>query len=320
MATGTMTIYQEAEAVILIEGATSTAMLGDRHKELRLLIHPDRFGADEKWAKRAEAATYKLDSLFSTKKPVSAVRIGNWVVSEPLTKGDIGDLYRAESKGISGVLKIAQTPRDNDLITNERTVLKKIHENKNHFGNYVPRLLDGFTASGRAANVITLADGFIPLTEISSLVKLDFRHVVWMMNRALSALGFIHKQGVVHGAITPDHLLYCPADHNLCLVDWCYASTGSPIKAVVKKYRDLYPPEVLRKQTPGYSVDLFMAASVLRQVAEVPKSFKPLFDLCMVQSPASRPAGAWEFQDRWKNTAEREYGPARFVPLVLPIN
>ncbi len=225
------------QAVVLVEKAKSSASLGpeSRRLELRLLIHPDRFGRDAAWVKRAEAATYKLESLYAIKKQ-RPVTIGKWTIIAPLAKGDIADLHRAESAGTQGVLKIAQAARDNDLIDNERKTLKAIHKSSSPFGRYLPSTLDGFTASGRAVNVLTLADGFIPLADLKSIVSLDFRHVVWMMNRALSALGFVHRLGVVHGSVTPDHLLYCPGDHNLCLVDWCYASTGDPIKAIVKAH------------------------------------------------------------------------------------
>jgi serine/threonine protein kinase len=319
------------EAVTAVEAAINAGVLlgttpDQRHKELKVLLHPDRFGRDETWARRAEAAIYKLDTLYasvSTAKVSRAVKIGEWVITDPVAKGDIADLYHAESDSRKGILKLAQKAIDNDLMKNEREVLEFLHKPADvpsvQFRQYLPSILDVFSASGRAANVLSPASGFLTLADICRLVTVDFRHVVWMMNRALSILGYIHLNKVVHGAITPAHLLYDPANHNLCLVDWCYASRGIPIKAVVKAHRDNYPPEIFRKAVPSPSTDLFMLAKVLHSVADVPKRFRPLFDLCTIQSPSSRPQSAWNFQDRWRKAAEEEYGPARFVPLVLPV-
>jgi hypothetical protein len=319
------------EAVATVEAATvANALFGsapqERHRELKRLLHPDRFGRDATLAKRAEAATYKLDTLYASVVKVSiqrSVKIGKWIVSDPVAKGDIADLYHAECETTKGVFKVTQSARDNDLIVNEREVLTRLHKPADpssvQFRQYLPSVLDGFKASGRDANVLSPAAGFLPLADICGLVKLDFRHVTWMMNRALSILGYVHHNGVVHGAITPAHLLYDPANHNLCLIDWCYASCGKPIRAIVKSHRDIYPPEVIRKQIPAPATDLFMLAKVLGNVTPVPKRFKPLIDLCMIASPASRPQIAWEFQDRWRKAAEDEYGAPRFVPLVLPI-
>lgn len=319
------------EAIKFVENSSvPSIMFGgkpeQRHRELKILLHPDRFATEKTWMKRAESAIYKLDTLYasvSTVKIQRPVKIGRWVVGEPIAKGDIADLYHAESVNGKGVLKIAQSARDNDLIKNECEILELLHKpvdkSSVQFRCYLPTLIDGFTASGRSANVLSPADGFLTLADICNLVTVDFRHVVWMMNRTLSVLGYIHLNGIVHGAITPVHLMYDPASHNLCLVDWCYATRTTPIKAVVKAFRDNYPPEVFRKRTAGPSTDLFMLAKTLAGVADIPRRFKPLFDLCMLASPASRPQNAWNFQDRWRKTAEEEYGPAKFIPLTMPI-
>ena len=81
-------------------------------------------------------------------------------------------------------------------------------------------------ASYRKANVISLADGH-SLTHLMELFPggIEFRHIVWMMNRALNAVGFAHDAGVVPGAVIPEHLMYSES-HGLTLVDWCYSVTA----------------------------------------------------------------------------------------------
>jgi hypothetical protein len=69
------------EAVVVVEKAsskTAAALLGKipaaRHRELKVLIHPDRFAKDDKWRKRAEAAVYKLDTLYAVVVPTGRNR------------------------------------------------------------------------------------------------------------------------------------------------------------------------------------------------------------------------------------------------------
>lgn len=323
------------EAVVAVENASDDGILAIASlRELRLLLHPDRFGRDAEWAKRAEGALNRAIHLYNKKtaKPVSApVKVGKWVVTGPLAKGDIADVHLVEheSDPVKAVLKIAQNARDNDLIVAERNSLKTIKAEANGFAKYAPELLDGFRASGKEANVISLHSDYMPLSEIIRLIKpLDFRHVVWMINRSLSILGAAHRCGIVHGAVNPDHLLFGPvADgqvgHGLKLIDWCYSSTGDPIKAAVKKYKTSYPPEVLRKMSPAPGTDLYMLATSITDaipVIHIPRRFHPLFERLHADSPFSRPRDAWQFQDQWLEAAGEVYGPPKFTPLDLPVH
>ncbi len=316
------------EAVQLIETTSPSTWFGSAPEQafdkLRRLLHPDRFGRRAAWVARATEAIGRLTNEYS-KRSVPITRptvIGKWAITSPLAKGDVADLYRVESNDIKAVLKIAQTSKVNDLILREKEILTKLHAAPaNHYQSYLPKLLESFSASGRTANVLGAADGFMPLSAIAKAHQLDFRHVVWMMNRGLSLLGGIHRMGVIHGALTADHLMYHPADHNLCLVDWCYSvdrESGKHISAISAKYRGEYPPEVFRKQVPQPSTDIYMLAKALEPVAIVPRAFRPLFELCTLASPLSRPDDAWAFQDKWKAVALKEYGPPNYVPLVVP--
>jgi hypothetical protein len=64
---------------------------------------------------------------------------------EPLTRGDIADLYTGRLDGKKVVLKIASDAGDSDLIKNEATVLRKLAEapDADHFMKYLPKLIAG---------------------------------------------------------------------------------------------------------------------------------------------------------------------------------
>lgn len=322
------------QAIVKIEQAVSPqTLLGkDPEKEYRRLaklVHPDVAPATMKErASRAIARLNQLRDQLNHKLPKHACRIGKWTVEEGLIRGDICDLFRAvSSKHPEGILKIARHPGDLDLLEAESAALKKLasskHEQAGQFKHYFPTLIESFLASGRRANILTPSSG-LTLAEIHGAFSgtLGFRHVVWMMNRLLSALGYAHTIGLVHGAVLPPHLLYQTDDHHLVLLDWCYSrKIGEPLSAIPRGYADYYPPEVVRHRPAVPATDIYMAAKCLLPLSlEVPKLFRPVFDWCLASSPASRPQHAWDLQERWRSLAEEEYGPPRFVPLAIPVH
>lgn len=323
------------DAIVLIEEAKSAdSLLGaekdKRYRELAKLVHPDVAAA--KLKDRAEKAFRRLTDLCkgdSGKTQPLETLIGNWVVGSPFAKGDICDVYKCSRKddpAIGGIFKIARSPKDADLMEQERFTLKYLVDKKpGNFLKYIPTVVDSFEASGRRANVIAHAEG-LSLSEIATMFgpSLDPRHLVWFINRALSVLGFIHANGVVHGAVLPGHLIYGPKTHSLTLIDWCYAVTAESkkhIPAVSRDYLDLYPPEVSRKAPAIPATDIYMLfASIKNTKAMIPKRFKALFDWCMAASPNARPREAWEIQDRLLVLAAEEFGPSKFIELVIPVS
>jgi hypothetical protein len=296
-------------------------------KRLARIVHPDV--APIGMEARSLAAFKKLNELytgFTRKEAYNPVVIAGCVVSEPLTKGDICDLYIAESsKDPNVILKIVRGPKDNDLMDRERTALEILWKAKpENFRKYLPEFIQGVKASGRRVNILHNELTYLPLREIVDLHsgKLDFRHIVWMVNRALSILGFAHQSGIVHGAILPCHLLYDPKSHGLKLVDWCYSCTnGQNIPAIVRDYSNNYPPEVKKKRLAGPWTDIYMLMKSIEIISgEVPKRFRGLIQWCVTESPASRPADAWMVQDRWVNLAKEEFGEPKFLTLTMPKN
>lgn len=289
----------------------------DGFKRLAKLCHPDKFPGN----KKAEDAFKHLNHLRGVNGSAAEILIGKWSISQPFTRGDIADLYITKDLA---VFKIARSERDNDLMLQEKTVVNLIHSSKDEkFPLYVPRVIESFKASGRVTNVLEYADKYVSLEEIwQRCGPLDFRHIVWMMNRLFSALGFIHRLELVHGAIVPTHLLYNPTNHTMQLVDWCYSTKiGGKVPAIVKKYKTLYPKEILAKGQAQTSSDLFMAMGIVRRTAQnIPAKFRPLIEWAEAGSPASRPADAWAFQDRWRATAKEVYGDPKFVELTIPVN
>lgn len=302
-----------------------------QYKKLLSLVHPDRF-PDNGLRMRASEAAGKLARLYheTNGKPTgSPAVIGKWVVEEPFHKGDLADLYLVTREDhAEGVLKIARSENDNDLMDAEHQALKALWQvEPGNYRKYLPQVLDTLQASGRRANVLARYPGYFSLRQIREMLPegVPFRHIVWMMNRLLSLIGFSEQAGYVHGGITPDHLLYHPVTHGMILVGWCSAvsiADNQSIPIVSNEWKDagIYPEEVLRKWKCGAGTNVFMAAkSMLYAADRVPARFSNLFGWCTADSPRARPQDAWKLQDLWRDSSESEYGAPTYLKLELPV-
>ena len=122
----------------------------------------------------------------------------------------------------------------------ESKMIKKLRpEGKvDKFYRYLPRLIDSFGLRGsggpRRVNVMPYYKGHYSMEEVMRVYPegVDFRDMVWMFKRTLAAIGFVHRQGIVHGALIPPHILVHPIRHGAKLVDWCYAVEKDHVRAL----------------------------------------------------------------------------------------
>jgi hypothetical protein len=294
---------------------------------LQIAVHPDGFQTPD-FKVRAEAAFKKVGAMYaeleSPHPAAKKIAIANWIVDGPLCAGDSSDLYLVHGETApTGILKIVRNARDNWRIAAEVAALNALLKQKAY---YAPQVLQTFEASGRSAVVETYTDGFLSLHEIVrrlSPKKLDFRHVVWMGNRAFSLLEQLEYLGIVHGSITPDHLMYHPFGHGLRLVGWgasVECDGKHRVKTVQNDWRSLYPKNLMMKRPAEHTLDVFMLMKSLMAAVwprDVPKRFTGLIEYCTAESPSARPA-AWLAGDIWRRLAKDEYGDPTYVKLDLP--
>lgn len=333
------------EAISIVESAPSPAALfpdleGAKalYRKLAKACHPDRDrrgDGDPDHARRAQLAFAKLSNFYAQRTGAAdrTKRLGDWTILGGLAKGSLCDVFETARNDTSAIIKIVRQPRDGGLLTQEAAVLKMFNKKDGEligagFLRYIPRWLASMSVGDRRANVLSRAEGCHTLESIRSQIAapLDFRHVVWMGNRILELLGAIHRAGVIHGAILPQHLMYRPDDHGLILIDWTcsvQAAKGGKIPLISKRWVSHYPPEVALKR-PTFSTDIYMAGQALRYAAgherNIPRRFRAVLDWMTAESPSARPGDAWEVQDRWKDVAKQEYGEVKFVELKLPTN
>lgn len=293
-------------------------------RRLSKLYHPDL--CPPALRPQATIVFARLNELYSRlngKNKTPDIQVGKWTLSPTAlaVSGDVCNVYHATGPKGAGVIKVCRDPDNNDLMDREVQALKALAKSTldAKYQKYIPTLLDSFKTGDCRVNVISPVSEGIELPHLVALYDTsDFRHYVWMFNRLLTVLGFIHRNNLVHGSVTPSHLLYMPADHGLVLVDYTAATVnrdGNKIPYISDGWKDLYPKEV-RRGIFGEAVDIYMAAGLIRKYCSViPKRFRPVLDYCMAGSIRSRPSDAWEVQDLWKKAAQEEYGKPKFVEM-----
>jgi hypothetical protein len=330
-------------------GAAPQAVLKRRYRELVTIAHPDH---NPDRVADANAAFAKLRDLYATAQHqvargvygatprISATtKQHQYIGYEPPLPGDLCDLFPVEADGQQVLLKVARQPRNNDLLAAEAQTLRQIERAlegqlvRAHFPTLVEHFLLPDTAGVRRhTNVLRAARGFVSLAEVLRAYPhgLPAPDAAWMFNRVLAALGVVHNLGMVHGAVTPAHILIRPADHNGMLVDWCYSvPVGEPLKAISRPYAADYPPEVAAKQAATPATDLYLAARCMVRLlggdgdpqslpAGVPKPIRALLRSCLLASPQRRAGDTWQLFDDFHEILGRLYGPPVFRPFQMP--
>jgi hypothetical protein len=308
-----------AEAMALIEAANEPSDLftpdaARCYRRLARLTHPDVCPGD----RRAASAFAKLAALWQRHTEHGGPAIA---------KGDIANLYQVRQ----GVLKLPRDPADNDLMRREAIALTRLEAQANpRLLAFFPRLVqarrqrDPRSGVERQASVLDRLDGFRTLAQVRAAFPggVDPRDAAWMWRRLLVAIGAAHRAGVVHGAVLPEHVMIHPAEHGLVLVDWCYSSTGSvgPLPAIVARYRDWYPGEVLAGHIAGPDVDVWLATRCMTDLmaGSMPPLMASFAAGCTLANPRRRPADAWELLAEFDEVLGRLYGPRKFRPFAMP--
>ncbi|MCX6048607.1 MAG: DnaJ domain-containing protein [Chloroflexi bacterium] len=333
-----------------LASATTADALKRRYRELAAIVHPDhnptqRAAAEEAFKLLQQWYAVAHGQTNSNHAPsivdITTKRHRYTSRATPIA-GDLCDLFAAEADGAPVLLKIVRDGRNNDLLQTEAQTLRRISRAtegqpvRAHFPTLIEHCaLRDAAGRQRQVNVLQNETAYVSLAAVARAYPtgLDLADAAWMFNRMLAALGVIHGLGIVHGALTLDHMLIRPADHNGMLIDWAYSGPfGEPIKAVSPPYQADYPPEVWAKQPASAATDLYMAArSLLRLLGgaqstpganlvlpdRVPKLIRELLRGCLLPAPQRRMGDAWELFTDFQAILERLYGPRVFRPFTL---
>ncbi len=273
----------------------------------------------------------KNSEVLSVSEIVSPRR--TYEMIEPIGSGDLCEVHRAKSGEAEYVLKITDVRSGKRLMANEFSLLQHLEKQSSEkvYRQYFPQPVELFPHKRGLVNVSTWREGFYSAEQILDRHHrgLDGRHLGWMFNRVLEALGFVHEQGYVHGAVLPPHLLFHPENHGLLVVGWIHAEkANTSLKLVPERFKDWYPPECKKKHPATPSVDIYLAAKSLIYLAggdpvlnlmpeHVPPAIERFVKGCLLESPTMRSQSAWNVRQEFGAILEGLYGPPAFHPLDM---
>lgn len=333
---------------------------------LSRMVHPDLFAKDHVASRTATMVFQKLTQAYQDAQ--ESIRKGHYGRAVVVTlkgkyhryasfqTGEMADLHRvyfdSEDGRQEGILKVARTAKDNDLLEAERDNLQHLNDRlkaKNSQHAYcVPTIYDSFlitdgSSAGRRANVLEVFDGFYNVVSIRESLPqgVDAKTLVWMWKRLLTMMDWSHKLGVIHGAILPAHVMYYPDNdggvgkdnrkHAVRLVDWCYSikTEERRLKAVSAKYRSFTAPEILSKGTLGPWTDLYMGAKTMLFLAggdtdtdtfpsAVPVKLAKALKECLKKNPGLRPREVRAHFEVFVEVAREVFGDPRYHRFDLP--
>jgi hypothetical protein len=307
------------------------------YRRLAGICHPDRFAAGSADAARAAAIFQRLGKWKAlAQAPPQTIESPkrSYALTRPLAVGDLCDVHYGISGGTEYVVKIPRIMGGNNLLAKEREVLEQLIEQSGDdlYGEYFPRPVETFRRDRQRINTFRWRDGFYTAEQIFDRYpgKLDGRHLAWMFQRMLEAVGYAHSKGWIHGAIVPPHLMFHAENHGLQLVGWIHAQRPhEPLRVVPARFKDWYPPECRRKDRATPSMDIYLAAKTLVYLAggnpshgampgRIPGAIRRFVRGCLFDSPGMRPRDAWELHAEFSDLLDRVYGPPKYHHLEMP--
>lgn len=280
----------------------------------------------------------------------------DYYITEAIVEGDLSLVYRGyyseDGTPADVVLKIIKDPADNSFAKKEAAVLELLYAEPNNEGRqlkHLPKLMDQFiTANNQRGNILTYLDG-CDLTAVKAKYKkgVDRKHMVWMLNRLLSLLGYAHSKGIVHGNITPAHLMIRPRDHNGWMIDWGYSIIDPSVNGAKFTVFDeeFSAPEI--QQRPAlpsagecssqlqalhldaiFSADIYSVGKCMiyilggdiktnRMPNDVEEPLQRLLKSFVIESPLQRPRDAWEMHSELRKIITALWGKREFLEFRM---
>jgi serine/threonine protein kinase len=231
-----------------------------------------------------------------------------------------------------GWFNVAKHPRDNDLIANEVKIVKHLFadsDTANGYGIMLPNIVGYFDYREdkitRKATVVTVSGEFVTLAQAIQMYPngIPAENVVWIIRRVLDVLGYIHFEQVIHGSVTPQNLLVgVGGNHEIKLTNFYVSVKREDNKHIPLLLDDeaYYPNEILRKEIPTVSVDLFTFAKSIKPLIDPnsygAKQILSFLESFLFKSPDWRPQNAYALRVEFTTLTEKLWSVKKYIPFM----
>lgn len=307
-------------------------------------IHPDRnpglVDASALMAKltasRDEAEQLLVDGRYGKDRSLIRSAISAYHILSPLYADDVSDVHLARTDAARHVqIHVLREPTMADLFDHDLAQLARLFSYSDaaakNFQRYLLREEDRFffDEGKQRRHVAVYPDlpEYYRVDEVRSQYPdgITIQNVAWMLRRILEFLAWAHRLGLVHGGVTPHHVLVGKKDHGAKLTGWMYSHEfKNRLRALSSTHADWYPPEVKKRIALGPSLDVHMAIQTAVHLVsdrggsirrDVPREVVTFFDRCRTKK---RPAEAWAAYLEFSQILESLFGKPRYQPFVMP--
>lgn len=242
---------------------------------------------------------------------------------ENMFEGEVAYIFKGISSNDIVYLKVAINPEDNDLITTEYNVLSTLRHQS------FPYVEQKIMVNDINAILMREVKGVTMLELLEQYTKgVPAEHVMWMLERLLSVVGYLHLNCVVHGNIKPENIIINKDNHNVSLLgfSFCIPNANTP-EAQYKIVNDYYTaPEVKKTARVLPSSDVYSIGKIAIKLlgGDVSSNGMPIsvdarvraFIRKMVSNSSSdRPNDAWKLWSELIKLRTEVFGTQRFKKL-----
>lgn len=334
-----------------------TAVLQAEFRRIAALVHPDRYGNSKDQSAAADAFV-RLQAVHQNalerigagtyrgrNTDPDAIRIQSPQRTYHLTGayrlGQAVTIYPAACLIADRVVDVQVEIGPEEPLRHAVTALNtlKVQVDYDRFSAYFQQPIETFRVqmgtSTFAASVYGDRSGWYTLADVAVKYPagIDPRDMAWIFRRLLTALGFVHRAGIVHAAIFPENVLIEPGQHGLMLTDFYSASSSagvinSPVIYLPPGRGGWMPansdPDTLL--SPGF--DLYLAGQCMRFILGgdppdrtalhgVPPAINSFLRGCCLPDVRACPQDAWQLLQEFDQLIDKLWGERQFHPFKM---
>jgi len=289
----------------------------------------NNFNAEAK--KKIEQEIYGQFNKSATKNPITVFQVGNieYRIFKHLAEGDFSNVFLGESQLENGNIeevcfKIVNDPGDSDLLQNEAKILRGIQHKSMQI------LLNHFvTADKKVISVFKCIPGYDFVTLHEKFPHgVPQEHAVWMLDRLLSVLGYVHINKIVHGCIAPSNIMVIPNTHNALLLDFVFSIQNPKPTDKIEGHNDFSAPEVKSGNYPAsQQSDIYALGKCMQYILggdiatdefpnHIDKRIVKFLSEFLIKDPDRRSDDAWGLWHQLKKLRTEVFGASsQFLPF-----
>lgn len=263
--------------------------------------------------------------IYKHKTPLFEITIKGELYQfyENVFEGEVAYIFKGTSENDIVYLKVAIDPEDNDLITTEYNVLSTLRHQSFPYVEQKIMVNDTNAILMREVKGVTMPE---LLEQYPKGVPSE--HVMWMLERLLSAVGYLHSNCTVHGNIKPENIIINKDNHNVSLLGFSFCiPDANTTEAQYKIVNDYYTaPEVNKTARVLPSSDVYSIGKIAIMLlgGDISSNGMPIsvdarvraFIRKMVSNSISdRPNDAWKLWSELITLRTEVFGTQRFKKL-----